>query len=81
MPDRERRRTEAERISALKQQLTDEQRDTLGQLERFGWSLKFVRRPPFQPRVAVLENPDTHRFAILSEDGRLDENPDGDFRE
>ena len=37
MPDRERRKTEHELVSALKRDLTDDQRDTLSQLERFGF--------------------------------------------
>jgi hypothetical protein len=51
MPDRERRKSEHELISALKRELNDDQRDTLAQLERFGWTLKFVRRPVFQDAV------------------------------
>ncbi len=73
MPDRERRKTEHELISALKRDLTEEQRDTLSQLERFGWTLKFVRHPPFQEPVAVIMNPDTHRFAVIEANGTLDE--------
>lgn len=81
MSDRERRREEAERTSVLKRGLTEAQRDTLESLERFGWSLKFLRKAPFQPGVAVLKNPDTGRFATISEDGTLDEDPPAHFRQ
>lgn len=81
MPDRERRKTEHELISALKRELTDDQRDTLSQLERFGWTLKFVRRPPFQEPVGVIMNPDTHRFAVIEADGTLNENSTLLFRD
>ena len=32
----------------LREQLNDQQRITLGELELLGWSLKLVRRPLFQ---------------------------------
>ena len=73
MPDRERRKSEHELISALKRELNDDQRDTLSQLERFGWMLKFVRRPMFQDPVGVIMNPDTHTFAVIEPDGKLNE--------
>lgn len=81
MPDRERRKTEHELISALKRDLTDDQRDTLTQLERFGWTLKFVRHPPFQEPTAVILNPDTRRFAVIGADGKLDEQASLLFRD
>lgn len=81
MPDRERRKTEHELISALKRDLTDDQRDTLTQLERFGWTLKFVRHPPFQEPTAVILNPDTHGFAVIEADGTLNEQAALLFRE
>ena len=80
MPDRERRKTEQELISALKRDLTEDQRDTLSQLERFGWTLKFVRHPPFQDPTAVIMNPDTHTFAVIDADGKLDEKSALHFR-
>jgi hypothetical protein len=81
MPDRERRKSEQELISALKRELNDDQRDTLAQLERFGWTLKFVRRPVFQDAVGVIMNPDTHTFAVIEPDGTLNEKAALLFRE
>jgi hypothetical protein len=81
MPDRERRKSEHELISALKRELNDDQRDTLAQLERFGWTLKFVRRPVFQDPVGVIMNPDTHTFAVIEVDGTLNEKAALLFRE
>ena len=81
MPDRERRKTEKELVTALKRELNDAQRDTLSQLERFGWTLKFVRRPPFQEGVGVIKNPDTQRFAVIEVDGSLNENSSLLFRD
>ena len=59
----------------LKRQLNAAQQATLHTLERFGWQLKFIRRPETGPQLVVLQDPDTGRFAILLDDGELDENP------
>lgn len=82
MPDRERRKSDAdhERASALKRELNDDQRDTLAQLERFGWTLKFVRHPLFQEPVGVIMNPDTHTFAVIEPNGTLNEQAGLSFR-
>jgi len=37
--------------------------------------LNFVRRPLFQPLVPVLLDPDRKGYAILEEDGTLNEQP------
>lgn len=81
MPDRERRKTEQELVSALKRELNDDQRDTLSQLERFGWTLRFVRHPVFQDPVGVIVNPDTHAFAVIEPDGTFNEKPALPFRD
>lgn len=72
---RERRTLEASRSSALKRELNDEQLITLRELEKFGWELKFVRRPPFQPSIPVVFDADRKRYAVLEADGTLNENP------
>lgn len=74
--DDKRHNTEKELAIALKRLLNDEQRDTLSSLERFGWELKFIRRPLFQQSIAVVFDSDRKRFAILEPDGSLNENPD-----
>ncbi|MGN6512856.1 MAG: hypothetical protein ACTHKZ_04690 [Lysobacteraceae bacterium] len=60
--------------SALKRELNHEQLHTLHTLERFGWELKFIRREG-PARTAVLFDPDARRYAVLGEDGEVDENP------
>lgn len=61
--------------SALKRELNEPQLHTLHTLERFGWELKFIRRLEGGRKMAVLFDPDTRKYAILGEDGELDENP------
>ena len=51
------------------------------ELERFGWELKFVRRPPFQPSIPVVFDADRKQFAVLEPDGTLNENPGFTIRE
>ena len=75
----ERRRAERERSSALKRELNDAQLATLNTLERFGWEIKFIRRTP-GGKLPVLFDPDTREYAILGEDGVLDESPGITFR-
>ena len=72
---RERRISEKLRSAALRKQLTDDQQVELATLERFGWELKFIRRPAFQKPIAVVYDSSTRRYAVLREDGTLDENP------
>ena len=57
------------------------QRTTLQGLEQFGWELKFVRRKPFQPPVAVVFDGDRMHFAVLELDGSLNEEPGFDIRQ
>ena len=49
----------------------------LGALETFapfGWSLAFVRRPAFQTPTVVMVNESGNKYAVLLEDGSLDQN-------
>ena len=81
MVEKERRKSGEARIAnALKRELRPAQQITLADLEGFGWELKFVRRPLFQEPVAVVFDPDHKRFAVLQEDGTLNENPGFDIR-
>jgi len=77
----ERRLTAGRAGSALKRELNDEQLLTLNELERFGWELKFVRRPPFKPSIPVVFDADRKTFAVLEVDGTLNENPGFVIRE
>ncbi|HZV24134.1 MAG TPA: hypothetical protein VFF93_10235 [Luteimonas sp.] len=61
--------------SVLKRSLNGAQLATLNTLERFGWSIKFVRQVPGGAPKVVLHDPDTHKYAVLDGDGVLDENP------
>ncbi|MDQ3038843.1 MAG: hypothetical protein M3Q51_02750, partial [Pseudomonadota bacterium] len=70
------RRAEAERPKrTLRSDLNAAQQETLNDLERFGWELKFVRRPMFQPSIPVVFDGDRKTFAILEVDGTLNEHP------
>lgn len=75
MAENERRSGDKPRSSGLRGRLTDDQKLELATLERFGWELRFIRQPPFQSAVAVVYDSDTRRYAVLREDGTLDENP------
>lgn len=81
MAEMERRKGLRELSSVLKRELNEAQRATLQGLEQFGWELKFVRRKPFQPPVAVVFDGDRKHFAVLQADGSLDENPGFDIRQ
>jgi len=75
MAQTERRHSPHHSCRELRRELNEAQRDTLGELERYGWELKFVRHPLFQPLVPVLYDPDRRGYAILEEDGTLNEHP------
>lgn len=49
--------------------LSNEQKIALNQKQQFGWFVKFVRRPLFQPPEVVLSNPDGSEFLYLDADG------------
>jgi len=65
----------------LRSELNDAQLETLNELERFGWQLKFVRRPLFQPSIPVVFDGDRKRYAVLEPDGTLNEHPAFTIRE
>ena len=73
MSGEERRSGEKPRSSHLKHQLNQDQQLELAVLERFGWELRFIRRPPFQKPIAVVYDSETKKYAVLKEDGSLDE--------
>ena len=64
----------------LESELNEAQLMTLRSLETFGLELKFIRRPLFQPPVPVVFDASREKFAILEEDGTLNENPDIEIR-
>jgi len=75
----ERRQDQHLRESALKRGINEEQMATLMTLERFGWSLKFVRKSKAGPLAAVYD-PEKHALAVIEPDGYLNENPQLSFR-
>lgn len=77
----ERRKAQKELSSVLKRSLNEAQLSTLQGLEQFGWELKFVRRKPFQPPIAVVFDGDRKNFAVLELDGTLNENPGFEIRQ
>ena len=78
---RERRKTEGRPTSGLRRELNQDQTLALAELEKFGWELKFIRRPMFQQPIPVVFDSDRKHFAILNADGTLDENPGFDIRQ
>jgi hypothetical protein len=76
----ERRRAPARPGLALKRELNEEQRLALAELEKFGWELKFIRRPMFQEPVAVVFDSERRNYAVLRPDGTLDEKPGFNIR-
>lgn len=75
----DRRHEDHLRESALKRGINDYQMETLFTLERFGWTLRFVRKSPLGPLAAVYD-PEKRCLAIIEPDGRLNENPQLAFR-
>jgi hypothetical protein len=75
MPDRERRKAPAPPSRALERLLNSAQIDTLRSLESFGWELKFVRKPLFQPAVPIVMDGSRRSYAMIEDDGTLNENP------
>ena len=69
--DNERRRGEKPIPNAMKKALNEAQLIALPALERFGWELRFVRRPLFQDAVPVVFNADGTTVGVLEDDGRL----------
>lgn len=75
MVERERRKDEQRTARALREELNLAQRDTLSELERFGWQLTFIRRPLFQPSIPVVFDANRASYATLESDGTLNEHP------
>ena len=45
-------------------------------MQKFGWDIKFIRRPLFQDPVCVLTDAEKTRLAVIEEDGFLNRQPD-----
>lgn len=75
MPANERRKAPPPPSRALERLLNPAQIDTLRSLASFGWELKFVRKPLFQPAIPIVLDGDRRSYAVIEEDGTLNENP------
>ncbi|MFL6592014.1 MAG: hypothetical protein ACJ8GK_04805 [Luteimonas sp.] len=78
---KDRRASVEETAARLRALLNDDQRMTLVELEQFGWTLKFVRRPMFEPSIPIVFDADRKRYAVLEADGTLNEQPGFNIRE
>ncbi|MBK6728802.1 MAG: hypothetical protein IPG63_16545 [Xanthomonadales bacterium] len=67
-------------LRAMERDLNEDQIMSLRGLERYGWELKFVRRPPSKTPIPVVFDSARKKFAVLKSDGSLDENPGFDIR-
>ncbi len=76
----ERRKGEAKSTIVLRRDLNQDQQIALAELEKYGWELKFVRRPMFQQPIPVVFDSDRKSYAVLLPDGTLDQNPGFDIR-
>lgn len=64
----------------VKDYLNDAQLAELNTIERFGWNLKYIRRPLFQETVVVVMDPDGSSMGRLEDDGRLNLEPNIETR-
>lgn len=75
MSDRERRQQTLGSTWALRAELNEDQKLALCELERFGWELRFIRRPLFQEAMPVVADGDRKSYSVLMPDGSLEDNP------
>jgi hypothetical protein len=76
----ERRKVDSKATIVLRRDLNQDQQIALADLEKFGWELKFIRRPMFGQPIPVVFDSDRKNYAVLKADGTLDENPGFDIR-
>ncbi len=76
----ERRKQDNQTHDSLDEILNEAQLVTLNNMEGFGWSLAFVRKPLFQEVVPVLLHADNDKLGTLDQDGKLNVQPDIKFR-
>lgn len=65
----------------LQKYLNETQLNALGAIEKFGWTVAFVRRPLYMPPTVFMVNRAGKRYGILLEDGTLDQDVEMDVRE
>ena len=71
----EKRRATPEVPDDVLTMLTDMQKIALRRIENFGWQLKFIRHPSFEPPLVVVENSTGINIGVLEEDGGVNLNP------
>ncbi|MCU7919748.1 MAG: hypothetical protein KZQ99_05695 [Candidatus Thiodiazotropha sp. (ex Dulcina madagascariensis)] len=76
----EHRRGERPVPENLDELLNDLQLLALQKVERFGWKLKFVRRPLFQEVVPVISSPNDDKIGVLEMNGEINMDPDTKIR-
>ncbi len=72
---REKRHALPESGPSLRRHLNVDQQRVLPEVESFGWQLEFVRHPQSFDQVAVMYDVRRHHYAVLEDDGRLNEYP------
>jgi hypothetical protein len=60
----------------LSKYMNSAQLHTYHLMQKFGWDIKFIRRPLFQDPVCVLTDPEKTTLAVVEEDGFLNRQPD-----
>ena len=76
----ERRNQDNQMDDSLDGILNEAQLVTLNNMEGFGWSLAFVRKPLFQEVVPVLVHSDNDKLGTLDDNGVFNVQPDIKFR-
>ena len=51
--------------------LNDMQQMILRNIDRLGWTLRFIRRASGEPPIAVIGNKEDNRFCVLEESGSV----------
>ena len=51
--------------------LNDLQQVILEKINKFGWSLKFIRRPSSENPVIVIQDQDCTKIGVMKEDGEI----------
>ena len=51
--------------------LNDLQKIILGKINKFGWSLKFVRRPSDENPIIAIQDQDGNKIGVMLDDGGI----------
>ena len=70
---RERRQSSDRVYNSLEAHLNPVQMVALHQIENFGWSLKYVRKPLFMDPVPIVFHTSMKSYAVLEFDGTLNQ--------